>query len=179
LKQILFLFLIIFAIVAINTPRIRRIAIYICMFSFSSSLLYVLFSAPDVSIAEAIIGSTLATILYLVAFQKYRFFTIYYTNEDFKAIDDEYIAIGRQRIITTIENFCVFRHLEPQVIYSVKSLDEISHETDYDLIIREKDDMINIYGKRYHYQLDTLRQYLDERKEGIADYTIRTIKEDE
>jgi uncharacterized MnhB-related membrane protein len=68
----IFLFLLIaFAIIAIQTTKLIRGAIYLGIFSLISSFCFLLYGAPDVAIAEAIIGSTLSTILYLVALYKY------------------------------------------------------------------------------------------------------------
>ena len=70
LKIFLFL-MILFAAIAIQTEKPVRGAIYLGVFSLICSFVFLLYAAPDVAIAEAIIGSTLSTILYLVALYKY------------------------------------------------------------------------------------------------------------
>lgn len=70
LKIFLFL-LLLFALIIIHTKIMIRGAIYLGIFSLISSLCFLMYGAPDVAIAEAIIGSTISTILYLVALYKY------------------------------------------------------------------------------------------------------------
>jgi putative multicomponent Na+:H+ antiporter subunit B len=178
LKEILFILLIVFSIILINTPRIRRLAIFICVFSIICSIIYLIHGAPDVSIAEAIIGSTIATILYLVALQKYRYFKIYYTIECLDGIDNNG-ETEQQNVISTIEDFCRFKHLEPQFIYSMEPLERIISQSDFDLIVRNINGVISIYGKLHHYQLDTLQNYLEDRKDLDFNYEIKTVVDEE
>jgi multicomponent Na+:H+ antiporter subunit B len=69
-ERVLLVLLIVFALQAIRQRQLRTAAIYLGVFSLVSSVLYLMCAAPDVAIAEAVIGSTLATVLYLVALQK-------------------------------------------------------------------------------------------------------------
>lgn len=62
--------LVVFAIIAIQTAVLRNAIIYLSVFSLLCSIVYLFLGAPDVAIAEAAIGCTLSTILYLVALKK-------------------------------------------------------------------------------------------------------------
>ena len=75
MEQISLIMLIVLAIATVQTRKLRNAVIYLGVFSLGMSFVYILYNAPDVAIAEAVIGSTLATILYLVALKKYRIFT--------------------------------------------------------------------------------------------------------
>ncbi len=77
MKQIVLVLLIGMALYIVQTQKLRNAIIYMGVFSLSIAFVYMLYNAPDVAIAEAVIGSTLATILYLVALQKYKVFTIF------------------------------------------------------------------------------------------------------
>lgn len=79
-ENIFLIALVVLAIVALNTKKLRRAVVYLGVFSLVSSFVYLLYGAPDVAIAEAIIGSTITTVLYLVALRKYQVFSIYYAN---------------------------------------------------------------------------------------------------
>lgn len=162
--KIFLILMIIFSILAIQTPKLRRAVIYLGIFSLISSFIYLLYQAPDVAIAEAIIGSTLATILFLVALQKYRVFTIYYTNENFSEVNDEYINTGRTQILNMVEKFCISQELEPQVIYTTDKVDNIKTNESYDLVIRQKEETFFIYGNQNNYQLDSLKQYVIQKQ---------------
>lgn len=173
--------MIVFAVLAVRTRKLRRAVIHMGVFSLISSFAYLLYSAPDVAIAEAVIGSTLATILYLVALQKYKVFTIYYTNEDAAGINDKYISKGRGYILNMIEKFCISRELEPQVIYTTESLEQIISEHQYDLIVRQRDNRASIYGHKENYQLDSLQEYIYTKGDQNIDFhcVIQKIEEED
>ena len=58
------------ALLLIHEHIIARLIIYFAVFSTISSVCFLLFAAPDVAIAEAVV-STLATIIFIVSFEKY------------------------------------------------------------------------------------------------------------
>ncbi len=60
--EVTLILVVILAILAIQTNTLRRAIVYLCVFSLLCSFCYLLYQAPDVAIAEAVIGSTLATI---------------------------------------------------------------------------------------------------------------------
>jgi uncharacterized MnhB-related membrane protein len=171
--------MILFAILAIQTQTLRRAVIYMGIFSLISSFCYLIYSAADVAIAEAIIGSTLATILYLVALQKYKEFTIYYTSENYSIIDDNYIYKGGEGIINLIEQFCVAKELEPQVIYTIESVEYIKNSHQYDLIVRQKDNNTIIYGNKQNYLLDALQEYICDKGNEDINFIIYKVEEGE
>lgn len=175
LLKLVFVLMVLFAVFAVQTHKLRRAVVYLGIFSLISSFGYLLYSAPDVAIAEAIIGSTLATILYLVALQKYRVFTIYYTNEDYVEINDSHINKARESILSLIERFCIEKELEPQVIYTPESLQHIQTEHQYDLIVRQGKDAVTVYGNKENYQLSALREYI--RLKGAPNVTFVATEE--
>jgi len=67
---VLLFFWVISALLVIHERIIARIIIYYAIFSTITSLCFLLFAAPDVAIAEAVV-STLATIIFIVSFEKY------------------------------------------------------------------------------------------------------------
>lgn len=179
MTKILLLFVVFFAIASIQAKKIRRAIIYMEVFSLVCSLIYLLYSAPDVAIAEAVIGSTLSTILLLVALKKYQIITIYYTHDEDKKIDDSYINRSRQKMINTIERFCISNELEPQVIYTNEKVDYIRKNHQYDFIIRETDKKAYIYGQRSNYLLDALRKHLKNQKNRSIGFKVYKFKDGE
>lgn len=169
LLKLVFILMIIFAIFSIQTDKLRRAVVYLGIFSLISSFAYLLYSAPDVAIAEAIIGSTLATIIYLVALQKYKVFTIYYTDEMTHKVNDKYIAKGKESIIDIIERFCIEKELEPQMIYTTEGVEHIMTEHQHDLIVRQNDEDITVYGNPDNYQMGPLIEHIkDESEKNIV-----------
>lgn len=74
LDYILLPVLIVLALLIIQQSSLRVAIIYTGVFSLVNSLVYLYHDAPDVALAEAVIGSTLATVLYLAALRKQELF---------------------------------------------------------------------------------------------------------
>ena len=70
MTRVLLLFWIASAFIIIYEQKIVRTIIYLGIFSLISSLCFLLFAAPDVAMAEAVV-SALSTIIYIVTFEKY------------------------------------------------------------------------------------------------------------
>lgn len=144
---VVLIMMVIFAIAAIQTEVLRRAVIYAGVFSLLSSFAYLLYMAPDVAIAEAVIGCTLSTIIYLVALTKYKIFRVYYkidTNED----------VESSPVLNNITRFSDYMDLQLDVINTQMSIDQIITDGNYDIIIIQKKDCLDIYGdkKNYHYE---------------------------
>lgn len=155
--------MVLFAVLAIQTNKLRNAVIYLGVFSLASSFCYLLYNAPDVAIAEAVIGSTLVTILYLIALKKYRVFTIYNTRTDYNQNDEEHFSRRNGQILKLIEEFCVSRELEPQIIKTTHTPFELDKEHQYDLIIRLEDGCVYISGNKKNYQMNSLQEYINTR----------------
>jgi len=171
-----YIILIILAIFAVQTQKLRISIILMGVFSLIMSFVYLLFGAPDVALAEAVIGSTLSTILYLVALQKYKLFTIYYKIHEEEIIDLHHFTLQNESIVKLVEVFCAKNELEPQVIYSVERIGEILRHQ-YALIIDINDHEVVIYGHPENYKLDALVIYLDTNLP--SDYSYRLIEVNE
>lgn len=153
--DIFFVLLILFAILALQTSTLRRSIIYLSVFSLLSSMVYLLHHALDVALAEAVIGCTLSTILFLVALKKYKVFRVYF--------------IGSSRNSTTplkasfllhIRDFIVHEDLSLELIHTRHSYVQALNMDDYDLLVEEKDGILYIYGYGINYHLNNLHVYL-------------------
>ena len=104
--------MIVLAFMTVQTIRQRRAVIYLGAFSLIASFAYLAYNAPDVAIAEAVIGCTLSTVLFLIAMKKYRVITIYYVQDE----EDVTSAIKKERreLTRSLENFLLERGYEPQ-----------------------------------------------------------------
>ncbi len=153
--QMLLILSIILAVMAIQTRKLRNSVIYLGAFSMCLALIYLLYHAPDVAIAEAIIGSSLSTILLLVALQKYKVFNIYYQINEEEVQDSHVFSTQKQQLLKIIESYCNKQELEAHVIYTVEEVPQILHH-DYALVIEEKEGQINIYGHPENYKFNAL-----------------------
>jgi uncharacterized MnhB-related membrane protein len=176
-EKLLLLAMIVLALVAIQTTKMRRAVVYLGAFSLVSSFAYLIYSAPDVAIAEAVIGSTLATVLYLIALKKYRVFTIYFTHAQHDQIDDRVIAQGRAQILTDIEAFLIRHELEPQIVYTSDSLLEVLARDRHDLLVYQDQERLLIYGNRQNQQLDNLASFLSQHRYRSLNYKIIRYEE--
>jgi uncharacterized MnhB-related membrane protein len=174
MKQITLLLLVYLAIMAIQTQRLRNSVIFMGVFSLNISFVYLLYNAPDVAIAEAVIGSTLATILYLVALQKYKVFVIYCHVHEEDVKDSHYAHKKYSDLIELLEIFCAKQELEPQVIYTTSETEVIMESHDYAVIIEDHKEILTLYAHPENCKTDVLKSFIEKRG-GLEDpYTIST-----
>ena len=69
--HLIYILLIIFALYSVFAKNLKRAIIGSSVFGLWISVAYMLYHAPDVAIAEAVISSSLATILYIVTIKNY------------------------------------------------------------------------------------------------------------
>ena len=170
-ENICLITLVVLAIIALNTKKLRRAVVYLGVFSLVSSFVYLLYGAPDVAIAEAIIGSTITTVLYLVALRKYRVFSIYYTSstndQDIQQLKDS------STFLKNLEAFLIKREIESQIIYSADPIETILDQENFDPAIHHSNQNIQIYGCAEDYQLDAVEEYLQANHGDLNIHLIR------
>lgn len=164
MRPILLLSLIVMAIIIVQTQRLRHAVIFLGVFSITIAFAYMLQGAPDVAIAEAVIGSTMSTILYVVAVQKYKLFRVYVKVEH-EAIDDRVYKDGMYKeIIEKIEVFCFRNNLEPMAIYTVDTSD-LDPKYHHVVLKREEDHFVLCYPCE-HLKAHDLYAYLELEFDG-------------
>lgn len=174
MKQVALILLVIMAIATVQTQKLRNAIIFLGAFSLSISFVYMLYNAPDVAIAEAVIGSTLATILYLVALQKYKVFTIYYHVPEGDVKDSHYSHKNHFEFIKLLEVFCAKQELEPQIIYTIEKKEKIMLTNRYSVIIEEHDEGLVLYTHSENCKVDDLEYFLNQN--GPLPSAYRIIK---
>lgn len=176
--EIALILLLITSVAAIQTRYLRHAVIYLGLFSLAIAFVYLLYHAPDVAIAEAVIGSTIATILYLVALQKYKIFTIYYRLQEEEIGDATYLSHSKQDLIKVLEKFCTKQELEAQIIYSKEEIETIIANHQYALILEETNGIIKIVVHPENYKLNALITFLQNERRFKHPYAIYPVKED-
>jgi uncharacterized MnhB-related membrane protein len=144
-EKVFFIGLILFAAASIFTVKLRRSIIYMSVFSLLMSFVALLYHAPDVAIAEAVIGCTLSTILYLIALKKKRICSICFVQQS-NHFDDTYIHQGKKKILKVLERFLIEEGVEPQVVYSNEKLEQLLEHKNHNLILTYEDDKMILYG---------------------------------
>lgn len=157
------------AILSLRTSILRNSVIFFGIFSLICSLLYLYYQAPDVAIAEAVIGSGLVTLLYLTALKRYRVYNIAFTSSSFSAVSDRQIIEGTRhgQFIRDIEEFCFQRELEPQFVFTPDPVEALVETGTFELIIGQEEDGIRVVGNRENYVVDELEMLLILRYEEM------------
>lgn len=174
--KVVFLLLIIVAVMVVQTDKLRRAVVYLGVLSMIGAYSYLLYAAPDVAIAEAVIGSTLSTILYLVALQKYSVFTIYYVRPSAQHLDDREIRRSRGSLLSLVERFLTERELEPQIIYTVESPGSIRETHHHDLIIERDGHEVKFHGPAHSYLTEGIMDHIEShRREMSSHFTVTMV----
>ena len=162
IDDIILLLATVLAAAAIWTRILRHAVVFLGIFSLLCSFLYLYYGAPDVAIAEAVIGSGLVMLLYLTAIKRYRTYAVCVTDETAGRIDDRGVIAGAQRgrLLQEIEGFCISRELEPEIVYSPDDLGIVKARGRYDLIVRQTVDGTVVHGNRENYFVDELEMLL-------------------
>lgn len=164
LDAVLLLMAVALAAVSVWTRILRHAVIYLGIFSFLCSFLYLYYGAPDVAIAEAVIGSGLVMLLYLTAIKRYRTYTVTVAEQTVDRIEDKTMQAmadtPQGRLLSEIERFCISRELEPEIVYSKEQVDEIVAEGRFDLVVEHKPDAMTVYGRQDNFLVDELEMLL-------------------
>ncbi len=158
----------------------KRIIVAMGVFSLLASFCYLLYHAPDVALAEAIIGSALSTILYIVALKKHRSFYVYLTSASNSKTSDLRLRRHMQNIMAKIMEYCQDNELEAQTVFTSQSPGEIANEHVYDLILEKQNEKVNIYGLQTEKHVQMIKQLLNEdEKEQEIEFLSMQEREEE
>ena len=137
----------IFAVLAIQSRFLRLSIVYLAVFSLLGAFLYLLFAAPELAIAEAVIGSGLVTLLYLAALKRTRVYTVAVISEAHRNhVTDSYIAhVERSKALEEIRRFFRRREFEVQVVYVSVPLADALVDDAYDLVIAEDQEGLSAF----------------------------------
>lgn len=89
LDQVVFIFLIVFALFVVFAKNLKHAIITSGVFGLWAALAYLLYQAPDVAVSEAVVASSLGTILYVLAIRHY----------DDVSAPHVFRVIGKRRIV--------------------------------------------------------------------------------
>ena len=151
IEKIILLLLLALAIITIICKQYKRTVIFLGIFSLLSALLYVIYSAPDVAIAEAVIGCGLSTVFYLVAIKKAEIFKVCIISENQSSNESTDLNNLLGGLKKDIEN----RNLLCEINSTVKSVKE-AMASESDLIIHEQVERITVYGLENDYIFEGL-----------------------
>ncbi|MCT4612237.1 MAG: DUF4040 domain-containing protein [Clostridia bacterium] len=155
IEKIVLLLATVFAICSIQTKKMKHAILYMGMFSFFCSILYIFYKSPNVAIAEASIGCTLSLAIYLVALKKQKKFLIYV-----------YYDISHE-LLELIEGFCEHEDLIFHYIrFKEDKYEEIINTKDYNLVIHKKHDDVFLFSKEINDKVEALANTLSYKIEN-------------
>ncbi len=144
--KVIFLMMIAIAIFMLISHNLKRIIVALGLFSLLAAFCYLIYHAPDVAVAEAVIGSALSTILYIVALKKHRTFYVYFTAEKNSNKSDVQLRADMEDVVSKIMQYCAEHDLEAQAVFTWDSPESIADEHLYDIILQGGDNKVTVYG---------------------------------
>ncbi len=139
LLYVVLFFMVLSAILTVITDKLFTAVVYSGVLSLLTTLSYLLLGAPDVALAEAVIGSTLATAIFLVTLKKYRIFTVYLVGNR----DDQLSTQILQTITTTLKKM----NIELHVLQTQSDAHELFSHPNCDLVAEKKGEQIVLHGE--------------------------------
>ncbi len=159
IEKLVFIFMILTALYVAMTKKFKRMVIALATFSLLASFCYLLYHAPDVALAEAVIGSALSTILYIVALKKHRSFYIYFSSK--KNVSDHKILSDTEDVVSKIFQYCAAHELGVQHVFTWETPTRIASEHLYDIIISCNDKIVTVYGSEVEQHVVAIRELLE------------------
>ncbi len=158
-----------FAALAIQSNRLRLSVIALAIFSLLAALLFLVYAAPELAIAETVMGSGLVTLLYLTALKRYRVYTICVLSRLPEDIADEYISeVRKTDAIQELRKFCLRRERETQLIFSKQTVDDALANPRFDLVVETDLNTITIYGLIDDYMVVEMELMFQMRRFGAG-----------
>ena len=154
-----------FALLAIQARLLRNAIIHLAVLSVLAAFLYMRIAAPELAVAEAVIGSGLVTLLYLAALKRNRVYTIGVVgNEQSKHLTDPYMHhLMRTRALREIREFFLIREYQLQLVFIPEARHEALQNDAYDLIIEEDEKGIVAYTDEESYIMMELEMLIQMR----------------
>ncbi len=145
-EYILLILLLLSGLFVVLIHDLKFVIVGMGVLSLIATLCYLFYRAPDVAIAEGIIGSAITTILFIVAFKKHRTFYVYITTQSKAQTNKLRRDKHTQELVSQILRYCKANELQLQCLYSSISPYVIEKEHVCDLILQHKDGEFHAYG---------------------------------
>lgn len=162
LDIVISLLIIIMAVASLITETLRSAIVFYGILSLLTSFLFLIYLAPDVALAEAVIGSGLVTLVFLLALRQYKVYRVCFVeSSNFITADRSIRNAEHDQITESIEQFCRAKELELQLVVSRRPLGIESENSDYDIVLaRAGDGHLEIHGNEENTLLVEILWYL-------------------
>lgn len=125
------------AVLTVITDRLLSAVVFAGALSAFAALGYLLLGAPDVALAEIVVGATLSTVIFLVTLKKYRIFTVYLTGPG--------EPDGDARISGAISRALKTRELEPHMLRAQEDAAVLLSRPGCDLVVEQDGNAIVLH----------------------------------
>lgn len=154
---VVLIIMIAFAIFTVLSDDLFRAVIYAGVLSFFAAFLFVLLGAPDVALAEAVIGATIVTAIFLVTLKNYKTFNIYLIGGGKELYSME--------ILGKIAKAFRERGMEVHMLQMDREPEELLGYHNCDLVVEKRENVVLIHGEDGSQYLKDLSQILAEELE--------------
>ncbi len=167
-EQICLILMVVLAIFSIMSVSLRNAVILMAIYSLLCSYVYLLYHAPDVAIAEAVIGAAFITIIFWVAIKRHKAIRIYYLPcivPESVMNKNPNISCDYSEVMKIMEQFLQDKELEPTIIRSKETVEDIQKADNYDYIFQWDDTSVTVYGRENDHHFDELEIILTARSD--------------
>ncbi len=156
----LFLYFVLFfmvatAILCVITDKLFTAVVYSGTLSVFTTLCYLLLGAPDVALAEAVIGATVASAIFLITLKKYRVFNVYLVGNK----SNQRFMKMTKTIVKTLKK----HDIQPNILItdSDESVFKLFSLQNSDLVAIERGDVIELHGEVHSQYFSAISSALD------------------
>ncbi len=151
--------LLFFAVMIVFTRKLIHAVIYLCTFSTVAATVFLFLGAPDVALAEAVIGSTISTIVFLIAIKKHRIFMLYVVNHPKRP---ETVRQGIRDLGLRMEQFCREREIQQYIISTDDNVEDLLARDEQKVVVESRDDAIVLHAEAENVHTLGIRNLIDQ-----------------
>ncbi len=159
------------AIIFVN--RLIYAVVFMSTFSTLAALVFLLIGAPDVALAEIVIGSTLSTIIFLISIKKHKLFIVYVVNDNGRGeettekvkgivkIIERYLKDNERQIhiIKTDFNAEALKKVDEQKVIIESASDDIT--VHFNCESAHTEELVRLVGESYQQRLNIVCDHAD------------------
>lgn len=154
------LLLCVLALLTVHMERLFTAVVYAGTLSAAAAFAYMLLGAPDVALAEAVIGSTLSTVVFLVTLKKYKIFVVRFLPEKDSA------SGSLKKVMSVLSRSLEKKEMEVHVLQASEPVETLLSYEDTDLVVEQKSGHVVIHGEQHSEIMERIKHSF--HKAGIV-----------
>ena len=159
IEQLLLVLLLVYSVIIVFSKHLRCNVIHLGLVSLLCAILLIVYSAPDVAMAEAVIGG-LSTILFLIAVKQIDHFTLFVIVKR-EAGGGNPLKPEIEAVIHEIKAILKTRGVSCIVKYSESDDARIEQYVEADLVLCYEGEIIRMLGVSQELNLDLIEAQID------------------